>query len=73
MQRFQETSKKVLDRINQSKGKIVALGAMGLTAAANAAVTMPTADYTDIEAAAGVGFAVVLTVGLLMKAKRFFR
>jgi hypothetical protein len=59
--------------LNRNKGKIVGAAALGLTAAANAAVTMPTADYTNIETAAGIGFGVVLTVGLLMKAKRFFR
>ena len=53
--------------------KLVALGASVGAVAANAAVTVPTPDYTDVEAAATVGFGIVLTVGLLMKAKRFFR
>lgn len=58
---------------NKNKGKVAGAVALGLTAAANAAVTMPTADYSNIEAAAGIGFGIALTVGLLMKAKRFFR
>jgi len=59
---------------NLGKHKAKFLGALATLGAvsANAAVTMPTADYTDIESAAAIGFAVVLTVGLLMKAKRFF-
>ena len=57
----------------KNKGKVVGAAVLGFTAAANAAVTMPTADYSNIEAAAGIGFGVALTVGLLMKAKRFFR
>ena len=57
------------------QNKVVATGlAIALTSTqAMADVTMPEADYTDINAAAGVGFAVVLVVGLLMKAKSFFR
>jgi len=73
MQRFQKISRKVADRLNQSKAIVVAGGATVMTVAANAAVTMPTADYSNIEAAAGIGFGIALTVGLLMKAKRFFR
>ena len=65
--------KKGLAVLSKQKAKIVALGAIGLTAAANAAVTLPAPDYTNIEAAAGIGFGIVLTVGLLTKAKRFFR
>ena len=57
----------------KNKGKVAGAVALGLTAAANAAVTMPTPDYTNIESAAGIGFGIVLTVGLLSKAKRFFR
>ena len=53
--------------------KAVAAGLAVGTTAANAAVTMPTADYTNIEAAAGIGFGIALTVGLLYKAKGFFR
>jgi len=52
------------------------LGVAGLAALASnaaAAVTMPTPSYTDIEAAAVVGFAIVITVALLMKAKSFLR
>ena len=48
--------------------------ALGLGATNSmAAVTMPTADYTNIESAAAIGFAVTLTVGLLVAARRFFR
>ena len=62
-----------MNSIRKHTKKLVAAGlAVGATAA-NAAVTMPTPDYTNIEAAATVGFGIVLTVGLLMKAKRFFR
>ncbi len=50
----------------------LALGLVGLTNL-QAAVTMPTADYSDIESAAAIGFAIAITVGLLMKAKSFFR
>ena len=49
------------------------IGMLVFISSAFAAVTMPTADYTSIEAAAGVGFAVILTVGLLRKAKGFLR
>lgn len=52
---------------------LVAAGALVLTTAGNAAVTMPTTSYTDIEAAAAIGFAIAITVGLLMKAKSFFK
>jgi hypothetical protein len=56
------------------KKGLALVGVVALTTtSAFAEVTMPTADYTSIESAAGIGFAVVLTVGLLMKAKRFFR
>lgn len=56
-----------------AQNKIVAGGASLLLAAqANAAIVMPTADFTDIEAAAAIGFGIAITVGLLMKAKRFF-
>jgi uncharacterized PurR-regulated membrane protein YhhQ (DUF165 family) len=65
--------KKGLAVLSKQKTKIVALSVVGLTAAANAAVTLPVPDYSDIEAAAGIGFGIVLTVGLLTKAKRFFR
>ena len=51
---------------------VLALGLVGLTNL-QAAVTMPTASYTDIEAAAAIGFGIAITVGLLMKAKSFFR
>jgi len=40
---------------------------------ASAAVTMPTADYTTLEGAAAVGFGITIVVGLLYKAKGFFR
>ena len=58
-----------------TKQKLIGLGLAGVALATNAsaAVTMPTADYTNIEAAAGIGFGVVLVVGLLRKAKSFFR
>ncbi|WP_457744957.1 hypothetical protein [Sulfurimonas sp.] len=54
------------------KAAIAALLTLGAVAS-QAATTMPTPDYTDIESAAAIGFGIVLTVGLLMKAKRFFR
>lgn len=50
---------------------LIALGALASNAAA--AVTMPSPSYTDIEAAAVVGFGIVITVALLMKAKSFLR
>lgn len=53
-----------------AKVAVVGLALSGTSAMAN--VTMPSPVYDDIEAAAAIGFAVVLTVGLLMKAKRFF-
>ncbi|WP_373002619.1 hypothetical protein [Sulfurimonas sp.] len=57
-----------------TKEKVVALGTAGVVLAGDlsAAVIMPTADYTDIEGAAVIGFGIAITVGLLMKAKRFF-
>lgn len=56
------------------KKGLVAVGVVVLAgAAANAAVTMPTPDYTDIEAAAVIGFGIVITVALLVKAKSFLR
>ena len=64
---------KLLDTIKSHGKKLVVLGAIGLTSAANAAVTMPAPDYADIESAAGIGFGIALTVGLLYKAKGFFR
>lgn len=61
--------------LTNTKNKLVAVGTAGLVAAGNlqAAVTMPAADYTNIESAAGIGFGIALTVGLLYKAKGFFR
>ncbi len=59
--------------IRKRAKKFVVLGSVVAASAANAAVTMPTADYTNIEAAAGIGFGIALTVGLLYKAKGFFR
>lgn len=58
-----------------TKSKIIAVGLTAAAMASNAAavVTLPTPDYTNIEAAAGVGFGIVLTVGLLRRAKSFFR
>jgi hypothetical protein len=50
---------------------VTAVATMASNAAA--AVTMPTPSYTDIEAAAVVGFGIAITVALLMKAKSFFR
>lgn len=60
-------------RFKKLTAQAVAAGLAVYGAAANAAVTMPTADYTDIEAAAVIGFGIAITVGLLMKAKGFFR
>lgn len=51
----------------------VGVSALVVTTASQAAVTMPTPDYTNIEAAATIGFAIAITIGLLMSAKRFFR
>lgn len=58
--------------VSKSKGALAA-GIAFLVSNANAAVTMPTADYTNIEAAASIGFGIALTVGLLYKARGFFR
>ena len=61
------------------KSKLVATGVAvyGLAGtSASAAIVkadLPVPDYGNIENAALVGFAVVLAVGLLMKAKSFFR
>ena len=55
------------------KAKLLGLGLALYGVSASAAVTLPTPDYSNIEGAATVGFGIVLTVGLLMKAKRFFR
>lgn len=52
---------------------VVAVGAAVVASNAAAAVTMPSPSYTDIEAAAVVGFGIVITVALLMKAKSFLR
>lgn len=72
MQRFQRISKKVADKISQSKVAVISAGTAIMATASQAAVTMPDPTYTDIEAAAAIGFAIAITVGLLMKAKRFF-
>jgi Flp pilus assembly protein protease CpaA len=56
---------------NSVKNGLVAVGVLVLTTSSQAAVTMPTVSYTDIEAAAVIGFGIAITVGLLMKAKRF--
>jgi len=56
---------------NSVKNGLVAAGVLVLTTSSQAAVTMPTVSYTDIEAAAVIGFGIAITVGLLMKAKRF--
>lgn len=71
----QRLSAKVQELALSSKGKLAAVGTSAVVLASNAsaAVTMPAADYGDIELAAAVGFGVTLFVGLLMKAKRFFR
>jgi uncharacterized membrane protein YdfJ with MMPL/SSD domain len=53
--------------------KLVAAGSAVGASAANAAVTMPTPSYTDIEAAATLGFGIVITVSLLMAAKTFLK
>jgi hypothetical protein len=58
---------------NSVRNGLLAAGVLVASTSVQAAVTMPTPSYTDIEAAAAIGFAIVLTVGLLMKAKRFFR
>ena len=59
--------------IKRHAKKALILGSVALASAANVAVTMREADYTNIEAAAGIGFGIALTVGLLYKAKGFFR
>ncbi|MFA5234892.1 MAG: hypothetical protein WC390_10880 [Sulfurimonas sp.] len=71
MQRFQKISKKVTDKLSNNK-VVAGVSAAVIGVQAQAAVVMPTADYTDIEAAAVIGFGIAITVGLLMKAKRFF-
>ena len=74
MSRFQKVSKKVADKLSQSKAVIVVAGSAVLaTSSQAAAIVMPAPDYTDIQSAATIGFGVALTVGLLMKAKSFFR
>jgi len=65
--------KRLAQKANKAKVAILVGATTVAVSSANAAVTMPTADYTNIESAAGIGFGIVLTVGLLMKAKRFFR
>lgn len=57
---------------NKVKLGLSTLGALLLSTSAQAAVAMPEANYTDIESAAVIGFGIAITVGLLMKAKRFF-
>lgn len=61
------------NRFRKIAAKVAAAGLAVYGAAANAAVTMPTPSYTDIEAAAAVGFTIAITVALLMRAKSFFR
>ena len=61
---------------NSVKKGLLTVGALALSVSAfadDAAVTMPTPDYTNIYAAASIGFGIVLVVGLLRKAKSFFR
>lgn len=53
--------------------KLLAAGVAVYGAAANAAVVMPTPSYTEIEAAAAVGFGIVIVVSLLMAAKSFLK
>lgn len=72
MARFQKISKKVTDKVQSSKVAVLGTAGTIMATSANAAVTMPAASYTDIEAAAAIGFGIAITVGLLMKAKRFF-
>ena len=62
-----------MPNLAKRKAKFFAVLATLGAVSANAAVTMPTADYSNIEAAAAIGFGIVLTVGLLKKAKSFFR
>lgn len=57
---------------NSVKSGLVAVGVLVLSSSAQAAITMPVVTYTDIESAALIGFGIAITVGLLMKAKRFF-
>jgi len=54
---------------------IMAMLLIGLTnlSAAIVAADLPTPSYTVIELAAISGFGIALTVGLLKKAKSFFR
>ena len=73
MQGFQEMSKKVLDNVSKSKAVVAVAVTSIMATASQAAITLPTADYTDIESAAAIGFGVVLTVGLLKKAMGFFK
>lgn len=57
---------------NSVRNGLLAVGVLVASTSAQAAVVMPTVSYTDIEAAAVIGFGIAITVGLLMKAKRFF-
>lgn len=61
------------NRFRKIAAKVAAAGLAVYGAAANAAVTMPTPSYTDIEAAATLGFGIVITVSLLMAAKTFLK
>lgn len=62
-----------MNRLKSYSKRLALAGLAVYGAAANAAVTMPTPAYTDIEAAAVVGFGIAITVALLMKAKSFFK
>lgn len=52
---------------------VVAVGAAVAASNAAAAIAMPTVDYADINSAAALGFGIIVTVALLMKAKSFLR
>lgn len=52
---------------------VVGLAVFGLVSSASAALPLPTPDYTDIEAVAGLALGVAVVLGLLIAAISFFR
>lgn len=69
---FDYAKEKLTSTVGKVAAAVGALVGAGQVTVAKAAVVMPAADYTDIELAAAIGFGIAITVGLLMKAKRFF-
>jgi len=67
MQRFQKVSKKVLDKVSQSKNKIVLGATAGYVSLANAApVALPAGAQTDIEGSAANGGDLLIGVAVLI-------